>query len=95
MRKLLELWRVIYKLNGGFTMKPFKVGQIVKGFDGKTYTLQLVFGRERNSVYDLCTFRYKYDCMLHEILRLPKSITCTSITPTNTVFKEIDINSGI
>ena len=76
-------------------MKPFKVGQIIKGFDGKTYILQLIFGREYNNVCDLCAFRGNYGCIIHKILKLPEPVTCTDITPANTVFKEVDFNNGI
>lgn len=69
--------------------KPFKVGEVIKGSNGKLYVVVLHKDRYDNQVCDRCCF-YKYGCTLEYHKVFNTKLECSILTPKNSAFVEIE-----
>lgn len=71
--------------------KVFKIGQLIKGSNGKHYVVVLQRDRSDNRVCDRCCFFQKNSgCTLEYYKILNARLDCSKLTPKNSAFIEVD-----
>jgi hypothetical protein len=71
--------------------KVFKVGQLIKGSNGKHYVVVLQKDRSDNRVCDRCCFYQKnYGCTLEYYKTFSVHLDCSRLTPENSAFIEVE-----
>lgn len=72
-------------------MKTLKVGEVIKGSNGKLYVVVLHKDRYNNIICDRCCFyKNKYGCTNEYRKVFNTKLDCTRLMPDNTTFMELD-----